>query len=167
MQICKNMKNFMMCQFVHHETFVCHEPSELESSTSLPGGNLVDGLPPVVSDRLVELSFGARRVILRGWCFLALLVILRSCIFWDFFVISEKFRLRILMKPRAFYIIRFEEFENHSGTPRKNREQCWIEVIFVHHETFFVKKWKFWKKDAIFKIVSIVILRWKYWSKLN
>ena len=38
-----------MCQFVHHETFVCHEPSELESSTSLPGGNLVDGLPPVVS----------------------------------------------------------------------------------------------------------------------
>ena len=39
------MKNFMMCQFVHHETFVCHEPSELESSTSLPGGNLVDGLP--------------------------------------------------------------------------------------------------------------------------
>ena len=45
----KIMKNFMMCQFVHHETFVCHEPSELESSTSLPGGNLVDGLPPVVS----------------------------------------------------------------------------------------------------------------------
>ena len=45
----KNMKNFMMCQFVHHETFVCHEPSELESSTSLPGGNLVDGLPPASS----------------------------------------------------------------------------------------------------------------------
>ena len=66
------MKNFMMCQFVHHETFVCHEPSELESSESLLGENLVDGLPPVVS----------------------------------------------------FYIIRFEEFENHSEAPRKNREHC-------------------------------------------
>ena len=43
------MKKFVMCQFVHHETLVCHEPSELESSTSLPGGNLVDGLPPVVN----------------------------------------------------------------------------------------------------------------------
>ena len=44
------MKNFMMCQFVHDETFVFHEHSELESSTSLPGGNLVDGLPPVVNN---------------------------------------------------------------------------------------------------------------------
>ena len=86
----------MMCQFVHHKTFVFHEHSKLESSTSLPGGNLVDGLPPVVSRGPFEI----------------------------FFVISEKFRLRILMKPRAFYIIRFEKFENHSGTPRKNREQC-------------------------------------------
>ena len=156
MQIWKSMKNFMMCQFVHHETFVCHGKNKLESSTSLPGGNLVDGLPPALSRVilrgwcflgllvilrwLVEFSFGVRRVILRGWCFLALLVILRSYFFWDFFVISEKFRLRILIKPGAFYIIRFEEFENHSDTPRKNREHCWIEVIFVHHETFFEKK---------------------------
>ena len=90
--------------------------------------------------------------VLRGWCFLALLVILRSYVFWDFFVISEKFRLRILMKLWAFYIIRFEEFENHSDTPRKNREHYWIEVIFVHHETFFEKKWKFWKKLKILKV---------------
>ena len=48
------MKNFMMCQFVHHETFVCHEQNELESSTSLPGGNLVDGLPPVVSSFVIS-----------------------------------------------------------------------------------------------------------------
>ena len=46
-----------MCQFVQHETFVCHEPSELESSTSLPGGNLVDGLPPVVSDYNTQVCF--------------------------------------------------------------------------------------------------------------
>ena len=38
----------MMCQFIHHETFVCPEQNKLESSTSLPGGNLVDGLPPAV-----------------------------------------------------------------------------------------------------------------------
>ena len=58
------------------------------------------------------------------------------------------------MKPEAFYIIRFEEFEYHSDTLRKNREHCWIEVIFVHHETFFEKKWKFWKKLKISKVRS-------------
>ena len=38
-----------------------------------------------------------------GWRFTAGC---KSYIFWDFFVISEKFCLRNLMKPRAFYIIR-------------------------------------------------------------
>ena len=49
---------------------------------------------------------------------------------------SENFRLRFLLKARGFYIIRFEEFENHSGMLWKNRALCQIEVIFVHHETF-------------------------------
>ena len=35
---------------------------------------------------------------------------------FEVFLISKKFRPRFLLKPRAFYIKRFEEFENHSGT---------------------------------------------------
>ena len=37
------------CSLGHGHNSACHEMDELKSSTSLPGGNQVDGLPPVSS----------------------------------------------------------------------------------------------------------------------
>ena len=64
-----------MSQFIHHETFVCPGQHKLESSTSLPGGNLVDGLPPVVSN--------SARVVLLGRFLILELCVTRIALLWS------------------------------------------------------------------------------------
>ena len=92
----------------------------LVSSTSLPGGNLVDGLPPALSRKFFEIFLWFPRNSVQGFCSNRELSISKD--------------LKNL-KIRATY-------------SRKIGHYVKLKIFFLYHETFFVKKWKIWKKIA-------------------